>query len=312
MAEQAGIGERLLRHYPGVFTGRGLQVVTTYKLRTQQSAEAFLRAYMDYPGRKRYVQLPDSLDTVLRFYDLSPEYLRYKKGGLIKRAMDSLNDDPRTRVVAMHICSTMFSPAFAARMDKEGKCLAFADDLYDLYSISFSMAMEEGIRRYPKDSTDLGIAFTGKDLAWMDFRDGASDFLEKGPGYDAGGIQVRVARPLLADMVRSMEGAVNGRDSVDAVLRFTHAEAVSPFAALLGIRQASVPAASIYGYHDHWQADQVIPLSANVQWVLYSNGKDYLVKVLLNEREAALPIGKGPYYRWEDLRRYCLQKLAGG
>ena len=39
---------------------------------------------------------------------------------------------------------------------------------------------------------------------------------------------------------------------------------------------------------------------------------DILVKVLLNEHEALLPVKAvdGPYYRWTDLRRYYDQKLA--
>jgi hypothetical protein len=35
------------------------------------------------------------------------------------------------------------------------------------------------------------------------------------------------------------------------------------------------------------------------------------VKVLLNEKEATLPIDRSqhPYYKWTDLRRYYLNKL---
>jgi hypothetical protein len=38
---------------------------------------------------------------------------------------------------------------------------------------------------------------------------------------------------------------------------------------------------------------------------------DILVKALLNERETTLPIATDcwPYYRWEDLRRYYLDKI---
>jgi len=79
----------------------------------------------------------------------------------------------------------------------------------------------------------------------------------------------------------------------------------------LGIREASIPAGSIYRYHDHWKARDVIPLSANILWVLYGSEGHYLVKVLLNEREAVLPVAttQWPYYRWEDLRAYYVEKL---
>ena len=39
---------------------------------------------------------------------------------------------------------------------------------------------------------------------------------------------------------------------------------------------------------------------------------DILVKILLNEDEAQLPIktDKAPYYRWSDVRAYMKQRIA--
>ncbi len=321
--EQEAIGERMLYNYERVFRGKGLEIVTTYKLRTQQSAEAFLRGLAKVPGKRQYEKAVDSLDAVLRFYDLSPAYLRYKKSVVLRRSLDSLDSDKRTKEAADHICGSLFTTG-SAGLD----AVSFADNLYDLYSVQFSLPGEMQEKGYTKDSVDLGITFGRKDLEWLDFRSGAQDFLEKGPGFDPLGIQVKVAAPLLVDFITSTDkvtghsgtggvaGASSGADVLpdvpDAILRFTHAEAISPFAALLGIPQASTPARSIYGYQAGWRAESVIPLSANIQWILYSNGKDWLVKVLLNERESALPVGTKsyPYYRWEDVKQYYIKKLA--
>ena len=66
----------------------------------------------------------------------------------------------------------------------------------------------------------------------------------------------------------------------------------------------------------HWRSYEVFPMGCNVQLVYYrpldgGNG-DVLVKVLLNEQEATLPIATdcAPYYHWADFRRYCLDKLS--
>jgi multiple inositol-polyphosphate phosphatase / 2,3-bisphosphoglycerate 3-phosphatase len=296
--EQEAIGERMHYSYPNVFAGKGVEVVTTWKVRTQQSAEAFLKGLAGYKGEKKYERAPDSADSTLRFYDLSPAYAHYKKNGLIKKCLDSLDRDGRTLATVRRICGRVFTATYVKELMKTSKGAAFADDLYDLYAIAWS-------------SEGLGIAFDRDDLEWMDFRNGAADFLEKGPGFDSVGIQVKVAAPLLADLINSLDRAI-GKSDVDAVLRFTHAEAIAPLAALLGIREASTPVESIYKYHDHWDAGKVIPLSANIQWVLYAGSGDYLVKVLLNEREAVLPVSTSqwPYYRWEDLRAYYVQKLG--
>jgi multiple inositol-polyphosphate phosphatase / 2,3-bisphosphoglycerate 3-phosphatase len=342
--EQEAIGGRLLKNFPSVFTGKGLVIETTYKVRTQQSAEAFLRAFSTYSGKKLLVQAPDSTDTRLRFYDLSPGYLEYKRSDMLRRSLDSLDKDGRTREVAVRICSKVFNPVFAESLLKNGEALDFAENLYDLYAIKFSMTAEMKAKGYVEDNAAWAGVLERGDLEWFDFRSGAADFLEKGPGFDSLGIQVRVAVPLLVDFINSMDAVIGRRSAgqglsgdesagrrseddnlvdsakgelsdgdADAVLRFTHAEAISPMAALMGIEHASEPVSSVYRYHAGWQAESVIPLSANIQWVLYTDGKNYLVKVLLNEREVRLPLvsAGGPYYRWEDVRKYYLDKLKG-
>ena len=57
-------------------------------------------------------------------------------------------------------------------------------------------------------------------------------------------------------------------------------------------------------------------MGCNIQLIFYRPVKnkagDILVKALLNEREATLPIQTDmhPYYKWSDLRQYYLNKLA--
>lgn len=307
-AEQRAIARRMSSRYPNVFQGRGLDVAVTYKLRTKQSADAFLQGVSGYHGAVHFSRLPDSLDAVLRFYDLSPAYLQYKKGGVVRKGIDSVDGDQRRRTVAAAIGERLFTAGFLKGMTTEEQ-LVFSDDLYDLFSVQFSMPGEVKEKGWDLDSVDLSSAFSREDLVWEDFRNGAQDFLEKGPARDPLGVQVKVAAPLLADFVRTTDTMIASGDR-DAVLRFTHAEAISPFASLLGIPEASVPAAAIARYHDHWLAERIIPLSANIQWIIYGNGKDVLVKLLLNEREVVLPIGGGPYYPWPVLRAYCLERLT--
>jgi hypothetical protein len=320
--EQEGIGMRLRREYGQVFAGRGLETMTTWKVRTQQSADAFLRAFEGYSGPRHATRAPDTLDTILRFYDLSVGYQRYKKNKNLVRTLDSLDKDGRTAAVAASVCARVFVKAYAGKLPAAEK-IAFTESLYDLYAISFSMQEEARQRGVSGGQQGLGLAFGRKDLEWLDFTNGAADFLEKGPAFDSLGIQVRVAAPLLVDFINSTDRVLGGAGPAagagaasqrpDAILRFTHAEAIAPFAALLGIAGASEPVASVYRYQAHWRADSVIPLSANIQWIVYGRAeKDYLVKVLLNEKEAVLPLptARWPYYRWEDLKKYYREKLG--
>lgn len=309
--EQAGIGTRLYNNYKPAFKGRGLEVQITHKIRTKQSADAFLRPFA---GQKsEFALVKDSDENVLRFYDLSPAYQVFKNNLSVQ--LDSLEKDPRMKQTAASVCAKIFTGNFiqnGVKVTVRQKpvvidAAAITECIYDLYSVQFSIPLEMRKKGYTRDSIDFGIVLNQKELQWLNFKNGAADFLEKGAGTDTLGIQVRIAAPLLADFLNSTENLAQK----DAVLRFTHAEAISPFATLLGIRAASVPAASVYDYNRHWKASSIIPLSANIQWIIYSNGKEKQVKVLLNEREVALPVKTNyyPYYRWEDIQHYYLEKL---
>ncbi|BAV06513.1 histidine-type phosphatase [Filimonas lacunae] len=316
--EQAGIGARLLQQYPTVFKGggKGLSVEVTHKIRTRQSAEAFVSQLGGYTGNIHFEQVQDSNENVLRFYDLSPAYLKFKKSDAVSRPIDSLNKDVQTQTVALHVAKKLFTSSWLKASTDKGEAYnwnTIAEYLYDLYSVQFSIPLEMKVKGYTKDSIDFGIAFSTADLVWLEFKNSAEDFLEKGAGTDTLGIQSRVAAPLLVDFINTTNEALHAPAGTasEAILRFTHAEAISPFATLLGIPQASVPSPAIRAYNQHWQASAIIPLSANIQWILYSNGNDFLVKVLLNEKEVALPIAttQYPYYKWTDVKQYYLKKL---
>lgn len=323
--ELTGIGQRAKEQYSAVFKGRGIDVLTTYKVRTQQSAYGFLDGLGAYTGKVNFEVVPDSLDKTLRFYDLSPAYQAYKESAVLTQVLDSLDKDPRTGKVAQQVCNRVFQGAFKDLLFKEGIALvikgktvhdnplSITDHLYELYAIQFSIDREMQQKSYTRDSLDFSIAFRKPELKWLSFRDDAHDFMEKGPANDPLGIQVKIAVPLLADFLLSTEQAIQEPTQKDALLRFSHAETISPFATLLGISQAASSTSSIFNYNRHWQASNVIPLSANIQWIVYANGKDHLVKVLLNEQEATLPIRTTtwPYYRWSELETYYKALLRG-
>lgn len=63
-----------------------------------------------------------------------------------------------------------------------------------------------------------------------------------------------------------------------------------------------------------WADYRIAPLGGSVQIIHYRRDRedqDVLVKVLLNGREASLPIATdcAPYYHWQDVKRYYLRKL---
>jgi hypothetical protein len=117
--------------------------------------------------------------------------------------------------------------------------------------------------------------------------DDAESFYERGPGFADEDVTWRAAEVLLQDFVSGIEAAAEGGGHA-AVLRFTHAQALIPFVALLGIEGAheALPEGVLFDYDNNpWRASSVSPMAANVQWDTYlaSDGR-ILVRMLHNER----------------------------
>ena len=101
-----------------------------------------------------------------------------------------------------------------------------------------------------------------------------------------------------------------------ATLRFGHEVCVMPLACLLELDNCGMAVENLDELDTYWRNYRIFPMACNIQLVFYrpKKGKegDILVKALLNEREAYMPVSTDnwPYYKWKDLREYYLNKIA--
>ena len=102
-----------------------------------------------------------------------------------------------------------------------------------------------------------------------------------------------------------------------ATLRFGHETMVMPLACLLDLNGSYVQVFQVDSLEAKgWIGSRIFPMAANIQLVFYKNPKnpkaDVLVKALLNEEEATLPLpptSKPYYYKWSDFRRFFLNLI---
>ena len=119
---------------------------------------------------------------------------------------------------------------------------------------------------------------------------------------------------LLRSFIEDADQAIlEGRNQ--ASLRFGHESVVLPLVCLMGINGADYQTTDLETLDRYWQSYKIFPMACNLQLVYFKpvDGKgDILVKVLLNERIATLPIKTdcAPYYRWNDVRDYYMDKLS--
>ena len=135
-------------------------------------------------------------------------------------------------------------------------------------------------------------------------------YLDYGAAPQAEGVMPFSQLNLLKNIIETADTVTQ----TQATLRFGHEVCVMPLACLLEMDNCGAQVENLDTLDNVWRNYRIFPMGCNVQLVFYRPKKgngDILVKGLLNERETTLPVATNqwPYYRWEDLRRYYLEKI---
>ncbi|MGY3052276.1 multiple inositol-polyphosphate phosphatase/2,3-bisphosphoglycerate 3-phosphatase [Pedobacter sp. UYEF25] len=312
-AEQKGIARRMYLREESVFSSSNtvLNVYTTKKGRTKESAEAFIQGLKaEKTGLAQNVNYNYADDIHLRFYDFSKAYLNFEEDGDWKHYYDALSKQTKFKEMQKKFTAQFFLKPFVINEKEEAD---FIEDIYGFYAIENAIGIEIKQANLSVADVEFRKYFTKSALETLGRLGDAEDFLKKGPGTNSNGIQVRIAAPLLVDFINATDNFLKtGVPQAD--LRFAHAETIAPFAAIMGIKGASQSTTSISSFKTIWQAAHVIPFSANIQWILYKNaatGK-FKIKFLLNENEVSingLKTKTFPYYDWTIVRDFYIRKL---
>lgn len=129
-----------------------------------------------------------------------------------------------------------------------------------------------------------------------------------------GGKQPYSQRNLLRKMIQQADSCLL-LPKPGAHLRFGHETMVLPLVCLMGINGYDTAVDDLELLEQKgWVNYRIVPMGCNLQLVFYRKNlqdKDVLVKVLLNEREAVLPVKTdvAPYYHWSDVREHYLKML---
>jgi hypothetical protein len=236
-------------------------------------------------------------------------YLNFDDHKLAKQRMDSV-----TKKAYHKFCEAHIHPD---RVMNE----LFNDTAYvnnninkdDLYYKLFSLASN-------LQSSELRHNFTLYDIFnseeiynnWQ--RENVWWYINYGPCPLNGSTQPFSQRNLLNNILDYADSAIT-KIHPSATLRFGHEVVVMPLACLLELNNCGEEIQDLEQLDDkNWINYKIFPMGCNIQFIFYRknfNDKDILVKVLLNENEAKLPIYSEiyPYYHWKDVESYYRKKL---
>ncbi len=294
--EQRNIARRMITNYPAVFDPIQGDSMTIFSISTSvhrciESMESFTAELKSLnPSLIIHSESGTKFDSILRFFDCNAAYLVYKERGGWGKVYNPFvqQNTPVTQVQ-----KALFVPGFAV---PDNSLIDFSNKLFQIYAILPDMNIE-----FPMEDI-----FPIQDARRLWENSNLRQYLLKGPSTIGQGVPVDIAAPLLEDFLITAKQAIE-TDGICADIRFAHAETLIPFAALLGIPQASARIDNPQQVATSWQDFGIAPMAANIQWIFYRNASnETIVKVLLNEQEVFLPVTSDiqPYYRWDDLYTY--------
>lgn len=313
--EHQQMAERLVKRHQAFFEQafaeqRRITVEHSGRDRADDSGVHFVKRFTELlPQATPLLDAPQVAHQTLYFHKAegadNAAYLAYRDNDpRLQQKLQQLHDLPETTKVAAAILRNLYSAEFVEKLaagqyhfkatddDAElSNAVEAAQAVYSLYSISSNLPYE--------GSWNFGDYITPEQAQWMAYLDDAETFYERGPGFAGDDVTYRMARNLLNDFFAKMDAVVKGDNSYVAGIRFTHAQALIPFAAVLGIENAAtgIPEQQTYSYQNSpWRSEWVSPMAANVQWELYRNAQNqYLVRMLHNEQQMAFKTGCQPY-----------------
>lgn len=292
--QQQGIGERLVSQYGSNLFVNIRSWVDPQK-RCADSYVHFLNGIRQVVPVQLIINRTDMEreNDLLNFFLTDKLYQNFKKEGIWISNYEKYKKDILSQI---HFIDRYFKSSESVS-EKVANELSMA--LYNIWAIAPDIPVFEDSRPLLDDKDQM--------LLWK--IQNVRQYLEKGPSPIADMVQVYAARPLLKNFIETSDQNLL-KTSYGAFLRFSHAEAIIPFAALLRIPQASVSTTITEDISLVWHDYVVSPMAANIIWVFYKNSNGHiLVKMLLNEQEVAfpLPAWSFPYYEWEKVRSYYIR-----
>lgn len=299
------IAQRMVQNYPDVFAPSAkIQCNSTYVIRCILSMAAFTeRLAALKPDLKINREAKEVDMNFLNPYvpyeenEASRDYAKFKKDTVVNDAYDALKPHfyhPE------RLLASLFKDGMKAMTMK--KAINLMDDLQyiaiDLPNTALTVRLDDLFQ--PEEFYD----------AWQ--YNNLRFYLFNGPSPMNNGVVTDCSKPLLENFLDCADTAIrNGTPAAN--FRFGHDTSLIPFLALMDLAGCNAKEQDLYKVGLKWRNYEMSPMAGNIQWVFYRNKStgDILVKFLLNEKEATIPVESDvkPYYHWKNVEAFYRSKI---
>lgn len=293
-----GIGKRMAQNFPEIFKKEGLPVDarSTVVIRCILSMVAECE---EIAAANPTAQFHNDVSQSLQYYLNQP---RSQFLDSVRKSTRSIRHELENKLLKEshpeRLMGVLFNDAQWAA--DSVKAANFVASLFDIAANMQSHDLGLDLYSYFTDE-EIYAQWRVRNMGW---------YIDYGASPLGGGVQPFCQANLLKDIIQ----VADTTKQTCAVLRFGHEVCVMPLACLLELDNCGYVTDDLENLDQVWRNYKIYPMACNIQLVFYRpvSGKgDILVKALLNEREATLPVKtrQFPYYKWKDLRQYYLKRL---
>lgn len=300
--QHRGIAKRMMQRFPEVFADSAvIDAKSTIVIRCILSMENELQQMLTMNPKLKITHDASEHD----MYYMNHNDRKLWELSKRSKAMDLYNEWKNKNIHSLPLMSRLFNDtAYISHNVKADKLNS------QLFSLATMLQNSDARGKF-----SLYDIFTNDEL-YNDFRcENLWWYINMGACPITDGKMPYSQRNLLRNIINSADSCI-ALPKPGATLRFGHDSMVLPLVCLMGINGydqqiANLDDVDIKG----WKLFDVVPMAANLQFIFYRKNiqdKDVLVKVLLNESEAKLPVKTdcAPYYHWKDVESYYNAKLA--
>lgn len=294
-AEQQAIATRMFQNFAEAFTqAPKVEALSSYSPRSMMSMYAFTHQLDRLNNRLEFSTSTGRVNSrLMRPFDVDAEYLAFMRNRQWDPAYDEYFNAEAPTAPARRIVGAAYP------FENEGEARQLS--LVEYYVVAGLPAM--GL------PSAMEVYFTREEAnaLWSCFN--LRQYLCRSANT-VSAVPAEIAGALLLNVIESIDRYTDGSDrTVGAVLRFGHAETLMPLVGLLKLPGCYYLTNYFDTVGSHWQDFHVVPMAANLQFIVFqsrSSGR-YYVRVDLNEQPLSLRPGDSDiYYPWGELRRYMM------
>ena len=293
-----GIGKRMAEHFPEIFKAKGI-AIDARSTTVNRCILSMIAECEELMAANPTARIHNDVSDALQYYLNGPwEGQVRENAGKGDRAH---RDFVQACTKPGRLMGVLFNDLQWAMDNTETGSL-----MRHLFEVAINMQSHD-------DAPDLLHLFNQDEIYDMWRIQNAGWYQNYGPSPLTGGVMPFSQANLLQNIIQTADTCL-ALGKTQATLRFGHEVCVMPLACLMELDSCGVQVEKLEDLDKHWRNYRIFPMGCNIQLIFYRPQKgsgDILVKALLNEREASLPVATDnfPYYRWRDIREYWSQKL---